>query len=319
LQITKLPGANWSPNWSPDGKYIAYRSENGDGGLYVVPAFGGDGLERKISSFGYYPRWSPNGAQILFQTTEHTGLYSNWTCDPSSYSIWTQPYKGGPAIKSEISAEMLRQVNEVGLGAGIPEVRDDFFFTWAPSGKAIYLEQTFRGAKNIWRMEVDPTTLRTLSLRRITTGARSDTELALSTDGKKLAFTSVTRHVRAWAFPFDANGGRLKGAGKPVTPSGRFAWQLSLSRDAKKLAYRADRQGRIELWQTSLADGRELLISGDDFRVRSYPQWSPDGRRLAYSRDNTFGEVQLINWSPLTSEEMPVTEPNKLNVFPYDR
>ncbi len=68
IQITKGPGQNWQPDWSPDGKYIAYRSEEGDGGIYVTPALGGVGLERKIAPFGYYPQWSPDSSQILFQT-----------------------------------------------------------------------------------------------------------------------------------------------------------------------------------------------------------------------------------------------------------
>ena len=52
VQVTKGPGHHWQPDWSPDGKYIAYRSEEGEEGLYIVPALGGEGLERKISSFG---------------------------------------------------------------------------------------------------------------------------------------------------------------------------------------------------------------------------------------------------------------------------
>jgi len=62
VQITKRNGKNWQPDWSPSGKYIAYRSEDGEGGLYVAPALGGAGLERKISSFGYFPRWSPDSS-----------------------------------------------------------------------------------------------------------------------------------------------------------------------------------------------------------------------------------------------------------------
>src|SRR5262249_61540883 len=47
--------------------YIAYRSEEG-GGLFIIPALGGQGSQRRISSFGYWPRWSPDGSQILFRT-----------------------------------------------------------------------------------------------------------------------------------------------------------------------------------------------------------------------------------------------------------
>src|SRR6201993_2155660 len=67
IQITRGPGHHWQPDWSPDGKYIAYRSEEGDGGIYIAPALGGAGLERKIAPFGYYPHWSPDSQQILFQ------------------------------------------------------------------------------------------------------------------------------------------------------------------------------------------------------------------------------------------------------------
>ena len=68
VQVTKGLGQNWQPDWSPDGNNIVYRSEDGDGGLFVVPAFGGDGRERRIASFGYHPRWSPDSSQVLFQT-----------------------------------------------------------------------------------------------------------------------------------------------------------------------------------------------------------------------------------------------------------
>ena len=67
IQVTKGPGQHWMPDWSPDGKYIAYRSEEGEGGIYITPALGGTGLERKIASFGYYPHWSPDSSLILFQ------------------------------------------------------------------------------------------------------------------------------------------------------------------------------------------------------------------------------------------------------------
>ena len=56
IQITKGPAQNWQPAWSPDGQYIAYRSEEGEGGIYIIPALGGTGLQRKITSFGYFPR-----------------------------------------------------------------------------------------------------------------------------------------------------------------------------------------------------------------------------------------------------------------------
>jgi hypothetical protein len=171
VQITKGPGHNWQPDWSPDGNFIAYRSENGEGGLFVVPALGGEGLERRIASFGYYPRWSPDSSQILFQTTRLTvanrfyianltgnpphevlqGLFPDsvasvsaawhpdgkritaWVWDSAPAPIptfWTAPIVGGLAIRTEIPAELMRQVGEAG-----PRREwwtTDFKFSWAP-------------------------------------------------------------------------------------------------------------------------------------------------------------------------------------------
>jgi Tol biopolymer transport system component len=157
-----------------------------------------------------------------------------------------------------------------------------------PSGRAIFFERTFRGVKNLWKLTVDPETLRILAIERVTTGSGLDTELALSADGKRLAFTVESERVQAWLFPFDATRGRVTGSGQAVTSPGIEAWQPTLTRDGKKLAFAATRTGRWELWEKSLVDGREAPIAADDYQ-RYTPEWSPDGTRLAYGRVKTIG------------------------------
>ena len=357
VQITKGPGHNWQPDWSPDGKYIAYRSEDGEGGLFVVPALGGEGLERRIAPFGYYPRWSPDSSQILFQTTQLTvanriyianlsgspphevlrGLFpdsvgsvsaawhpdgkriTTWAWDTAPAPIptfWTAPIVGGMAVRTEIPAELMRQVGEAG-----PRREwwtTDFRFSWAPSGKAIYFERTSRAARNIWRMSVDPQTLRAGAIERLTTGPGFDTELSLSADGKKLAFTGESRRIRAWVFPFDATQGRVSGSGHAVTSPGTDAWLPSLSRDGKKLAFSGYRGGNLELRETSLSDGREVPIVADDFYSRYFPQWSPDGAYLAYTREEPSGEGQLMMWSSQSRTEEPLTTSSRTGRDAYD-
>jgi Tol biopolymer transport system component/tRNA A-37 threonylcarbamoyl transferase component Bud32 len=318
VQITHSPAHAWQPAWSPDGKRIAFRSEGEGSGLYLVPALGGS--QRKISSFGYHPRWSPDGARILFdmQITSLNQLpslyttaldggeprgaltdflkdfavlsvgYVAWYPDSQRVSVWathkqlgrgfwTVPVGGGEPVRSEVSPEVEKRVQEAGVALGR--------FIWSPSRRALYFEGASRGVINLWKITVDPKTLRWIAgPERLTTGPGIDSDVALSPDGKKLAFTTRREETRIWVLPFDAAAGQVKGAGQPETPAGIEAWAFDLSRDGKKLAYFALRPGKQELWERILDGGTDKLLLASDSYTRTYPIWSPDGTRLAYRR-----------------------------------
>ena len=62
-----------NPEWSPDGKHIAYAKVNGAGfDIYTMRA---DGSDVKLISDApgshEHPSWSPNGAYLVYQTTRH--------------------------------------------------------------------------------------------------------------------------------------------------------------------------------------------------------------------------------------------------------
>jgi Tol biopolymer transport system component/DNA-binding winged helix-turn-helix (wHTH) protein len=359
VQITKGPGQNWQPDWSPDGKYIAYRSEAGDGGLFVVPALGGEGQARRVSSFGYYPQWSPDSSRILFQVTDFVGLDMNrfyvvglddttprqvlkelftgdlkiglwaaWHPDGKRISawiqeektsvvspmpsVWTASVEGGTPVLSEITPDIQKKIGTPTEYSPVGEWRQDFKFCWAPSGKAIYFERTFQGARNMWRMSVDSQTLRATGIERLTTGPGTDADPSISADGRKLAFTGETQRVRGWLLPFDANLGRVTGAGQAVTSPGIEAWGLSLSRDGEKLVISGTRANKWELWEKSLPEGRETPVMPDDSYGRVAAQWSPDGTRLAYLRDSaSTGEAEIVEWSSRNRTEERLTASSK--------
>ena len=357
VQITKGPGQNWQPDWSPDGKYIAYRSEEDDGGIYIIPALGGEGLERKITSFGYYPRWAPNSSQLLFETNWGSGSYNRffiaqldgsparevspavlmqnglmassaawypdgskitfWVPDSSpTPSFWTVPIAGGPGTKLEIVPAIQKELADAAGKREGSEQLGSYTFSWSPSASALYFEQGYRGAKNIWKLTTAPGSMRATGIERLTTGPGPDAGIGVSKDGSRLAFSAKAQRIRTWLFPFDAKLGRINGDGSAITPPGRPSLEPVLSRDGTKLAYfvpHGEKSGidnlniRNEVWVKSLLDGSEIPVVADD-SSRWYPVWSPDGMRLAYwRRKSDATEFQLMIWSIQNHQEEPLT------------
>jgi Tol biopolymer transport system component/DNA-binding winged helix-turn-helix (wHTH) protein len=316
VRVTTSDAHDWQPDWAPEGNLLAFRSERDGGGLFVTPVFGGK--ERKVSSFGSYPRWSPDGRQILFyssplrdETAEIPKVYVvgldgqsprevmsdflpqfeyfrvAWRPDgkhlslwgwhrQQSWGFWTVPLDGGPPVKSEVDSKVKEQIKEAAV--------DFTNFVWSPSGRALYFEGTAQTVKNLWKVEVEPQSLRWIAgPERLTTGAGLDRDIAISPDGRKLAFTTRVEQTRLWSLPFDASAGRIKGEARPVTAAGVSPIYPNLSPDGQKLAFVTRRAGKWELWEKSLKDGRETLLAADE-SLRTQAHWSHDGSRLVYRR-----------------------------------
>jgi Tol biopolymer transport system component len=177
-------------------------------------------------------------------------------------------------------------------------------FVWLPSGQGLIFEGESQGVRNLWKIKVDPRTLGwTDGPDRLTTGAGKDTDIAVSSDGRKLAFSIRSERSRLWTLPFDPVGGRVTGTGQPLTVAGMDALQPRLSPDGKMLVFRKQRANKEEVWVKSLDDGSEILLAaGDDFR-RVNPIWSHDGSRLIYLRlhSSDFGQAEI---DPQTDRSM---------------
>ena len=64
IRLTHDPADDREPAFSPDGTQIAFRSNRADGGIYLVPASGGE--EQALIPQGRHPRFSPDGKQIAY-------------------------------------------------------------------------------------------------------------------------------------------------------------------------------------------------------------------------------------------------------------
>ncbi len=346
VQVTKDPAHDWQPDWSPKENLIVFRSERAGGGLFVVPALGGH--VRKLASFGYRPRWSPDGTQVLFHSSRLLGSVEPpkaytvaldgyppreilseyrvgrwqetasvvWHPDSRRVSLWGKPHEGGgeglwtvPLEDGTPVKSPYRALDDV-VDAKLCD------FTWAPSGDALYFEGVSRDVTNLWKIKVDAETHLASGSERLTTGPGKDTDMALSPDGKRLAFVPRTESIRIWSLPFDPASGQITGEGEPITPAGMTAIWPDLSADGAKLAFVAFHAGNWELWEISLDDGRETLLFGDGVK-RSFPRLSPDGDRLVYRIWRPENGRTLMLRSADATDEQVLTSPGMHRATPY--
>ncbi|MEP7065721.1 MAG: DPP IV N-terminal domain-containing protein, partial [Gemmatimonadota bacterium] len=165
--------------------------------------------------------------------------------------------------------------------------------TIAADGKAIVFERDF----GIWSYDVAtgiakavPIALRGSSSgalvehRTLTNGLQ---ELAVSPDGKKVAFT-----VRGKIFAASSHDA---GSAQRVSSAGLTEQQPAWAPDSRRLAFGDDRNGHFNLYVYDFVTHEEKkLTSGAENDVAAV--WSPDGRSIAYVRGGN--ELHVVSTDP---------------------
>jgi len=195
----------------------------------------------------------------------------------AAWEFWTLSLSSSDARKSEIGRDVQQQMRD---SAVLLQQ-----FVWSPSGDRLYFVGRAREGEDVWRVAVDRLTLRWSSgPDRLTNDGGRQPGLALSPDGRRLAFTRRLSQTRIWALPFDPVEGRLTGHGEPLTPFGSEAFVVDMSPDGQQLAYRTVHSGREELWVHTVSTTSSRLAATEERAQILQPRWSMDGQQLAYLR-----------------------------------
>jgi tol-pal system beta propeller repeat protein TolB len=160
-QLTSDPWPQFDPNWSPDGKHIAYRDgRNGHNEIYVMNSDGSGKLNlTNHTSDSWSPAWSPNGRTIAF-ASDREGVLSIYTMHPD--------------------------------GSGVRRLTSEWgeYPTWSPDSRQIAFAAHRDGNYEIYVMNADGS-----NQRRLTTNPAYDMAPAWSPNGRYLAFDTQRDHL----------------------------------------------------------------------------------------------------------------------------
>jgi len=92
LRLTSDPGNEDEASFSPDGTRIVFRSDRDGGGIYTMPALGGEA--RLVAKEGRQPRFSPDGLRIAYVTGNGASQGSG-----SRGGLFVVPAAGGAAVE----------------------------------------------------------------------------------------------------------------------------------------------------------------------------------------------------------------------------
>src|SRR5688572_29941285 len=165
--------------FSPDGRFIAYRSECAGPAIFVMGATGES--PKRVADFGFQPSWSPDGKEIVVSTQPgftplgRGSIGELWAARPDSgerrlitrhdavQPSWSPPGQrivfGG--LRAATSQRDLWTVAADGSEAETPPVPllddapVDWSPVWSPDGKHVYFISDRGGTMGLWRLAVD--------------------------------------------------------------------------------------------------------------------------------------------------------------------
>jgi Tol biopolymer transport system component len=317
VNLTKDSAADETqPAYSPDGNFIAFRSERTPSGIYIMEATSEN--VRRVSDFGFSPAWSPDGKELVVSIatpevsvrssipsalwiinvesgvkrllTEGDAVQPSWSPngDRIAYwglrpgggqrDIWTIPSRGGDPV------------------AVTDDLAPDWNPSWSPDGMHLYFASDRGGSMNFWRVALDEKTGKTFGEpEAVTTPSGYSEHISFSRNGTEIAYVQKTETQNLFRVGFNPARGETTGPPSAVTNGSDYITDPDLSPDDQWLVYSSQGSRQEDILVINIDGSNQRRLTSDPYNDRA-PQWSPDGSRIAFYSDRTGRyEIWVIN------------------------
>ncbi len=316
--------------WSPDGRFIAIRSEQqGSAIIELVPATGGPPRPLTVVHGGFYGgllTWSPDSKTIVFAEDAmrphaeniQSGLYflPLDTVQPrfveTHCAIPVEP-KFNPKQNSvafgcidrmdRTSIEVLDidsgRVDQLLSVSGTVKGKG---LDWSADGRFLFYSYADPdGGRFIWEMEAaHPEHRWRLPL------AHDAGDLAVSRNGDSLAYVQSFVSANIWKLNLTSEP-----AEQMLIASTRIQNNPSISPDGSKIAFESDRSGTHEVW-ISDSEGHNLQQITHFGSLTGTPSWSPDSKLLAFD-SRAEGEANIYVYNTAGGDLRKLTTSTRTN------
>ncbi len=280
IRLSDDEGKDLAPDWSPDGRQIAFQSSrNNNVDIYVMAADGSDMHQLTDNDArDENPSWSPDGRQIAFSSTRN-----------DNFEIYVMAADGSDV--HQLTDNDARDENP----------------SWSPDGRQIAFSSTRKGRSNfdIYVMDSDGS-----NPHRLTDHPAWDRSPSWSPDGRQIAFSS-DRDGNSDIYVMAADGSDVH----QLTDNDARDRSPSWSPDGRQIVFSSDRDGNSDIYVMG-SDGSNprRLTNHKSWDVQ--PSWSADGEQIVFSsdRDGNLGiyvmeiEESIVDLQP-TEESIVDLQP----------
>ncbi len=270
-ELTSGPSYDYQPDWSPDGRsvaYVSYRDDAMELWLFDLASQTSRPLTRN-GAVNVEPRFSPDGTRLAFVSTAFEGRWHLFLMDLRG---------GAPGVPRRISED-----HESDLPRYYYSAFDHYLSpSWSPDGSELLFVSNrgqIWGTGGFWRMRAGPgSEPREIRYEETTWKARPD----WSRDGRRVVYSSYLG--RQWHQPWI-----MTDEGGDPFPLGYGEYDVTAIRwspDGKRIGYVSNQGGNTSLWIQEIPGGRREQVQALRRRYRQ-----PTGRLRIRIRDGADGPV----------------------------